>query len=158
MTAAIDSTSTLVRDLIRSCEKACECFRIAAEGATAQELKRLFNLYALQRARFAEELRQNVPFMAEDNESGDPAEEWVSPAPFTTDIDLLAHCLEADERLLESYSRMLKQKLPPRQHFFLSAQFSLLQRVHERIGNMLGGATQAASTSTGVTITFRNVG
>ena len=153
MTAASDFTSKLVRDLIRSCEKACESFRMAASAAQDDGLKHLFNLYALQRTRFAEELRQNIPCLSEDVDFSSEDADWISPAPIVTDTDLLAHCRESDERLLNGYSKLLAQKLAPRQHFFLSAQYSLLLRVHERIASMLG----SSGKHTGAVITFESI-
>lgn len=119
-----------MEELISSCRDAQERFRCAAETVANEEWKRLFSLYAQQRTRFAEELRQHLPARAEGAAAGSS-----DGAPCQRDWgDALRECLDADQRSLDAYSRALAARnMPTKAHFLVAAQYSLLRRVHERV-------------------------
>lgn len=130
MTAPHPQRSTeLMHELISSCQQAQKRFRCAAESVNNEDWKRLFSIYAQQRTRFAEELRQHLP--AEENIQDCTGE---AGGARSDGDDILRDCLDADQRSLEAYSRALAARsMPTKAHFLVSAQYSLLQRVHERV-------------------------
>lgn len=104
-------------------------------------LKRLFTIYAHQRTRFAEELCGYIGDQpGELDGSGERTLRQFGGAG--DDRELLQSCLEVDGRLLELYQQAMKTGISIKAQFLLSAQFSLIQRVHERMnGLLLNGRT-----------------
>lgn len=128
MLATAEPAKDVVQKLIESCQQTREGFRCAAEAVSSSELKRLFGIYAQQRTRFAEELRQHLP-SADDASFGREAEWETLEAS-----EALRRCFDADKRALDLYSQALASGgMPTKAHFLVSAQYSLLQRVHERV-------------------------
>jgi hypothetical protein len=125
-----------MNNLIRSCREAHHGFRCASETAMDSNLKRLFNIYAHQRTRFAEEL---CGYIGEKSSDLDRHSEKVLRQfdGATDDRQLLQNCVETDRRLLELYQQAMKTGISTRAQFLLSAQFSLIQRVHERMSGLL---------------------
>jgi DNA-binding transcriptional MocR family regulator len=121
----------LVEKLISSCRHTQESFRCAAEVVNDTEWKRLFGIYAQQRTRFAEELREHLPPGADG--AGNRGSGMVAWAEMEKN-EILRECLDAEKRSLDLYSQALASRgMPTRAHFVVSAQFSLLQRVHDRV-------------------------
>jgi hypothetical protein len=138
MTAAIDYKTKLVSQLISSCYQAQNGYRSAASVVEDEALRRLFEIYAQQRTRFAEELREYLP------NSGESA--WGVETPgniFGEQRSLSGHesireCLEIDSMTLDVYKEALAHRsLPTRAHFLISSQLALMQRVHDRMSTML---------------------
>ena len=129
----------VMRDLISSCYEAQERFRSAAANSGDDTLKRLFEIYAQQWTRFAEELREHLPSNNED------VEPESSPCWSETDsADSVRNCLDTDLKTLQLYREALaSRRLPTRTHFLISSQLALLERAHERVSNLL---RQPAST------------
>lgn len=136
MTAGFDHTHSTMNNLIRSCREAHDGFRCASETAMDSDLKRLFNIYAHQRTRFAEEL---CGYLGEKSSDLSRKSEKILRQfdEATDDRQLLKNCVETDRRLLELYQQAMKTGISTRAQFLLSAQFSLIQRVHERMNGML---------------------
>jgi hypothetical protein len=125
-----------MNNLIRSCREAHHGFRCASETAMDTNLKRLFHIYAHQRTRFAEEL---CGYLGEKSSDLDHHSEKILRQfdEATDDRQLLQNCVETDRRLLELYQQAMKTGISTRAQFLLSAQFSLIQRVHERMNGLL---------------------
>ena len=126
MNATVHSSTDLVMQLVESCRHTQEGFRHASQAVACGDLKRLFGIYSQQRTRFAEELCQYLPAGA-----AGPAQktEWSALAP----AEIMRRCLDADKSSLDLYGQALASGgMSSRAHFLISAQYSLLQRVHER--------------------------
>ena len=137
MTATVDYNTKLVGELIRSCYKTQEGFRSAAKTVKDDSLKRLFELYAQQRTRFAAELREHLPFdvWSEEQELLGEHEGLFKGA---NRLDSIRECLAMDARTLALYKKALAERaLPTRAHFVISSQLALMQRVHDRMQMML---------------------
>lgn len=139
MTASLDSGTEVVQKLISSCRDTQEGFRSAARAVKDDNLKRLLSIYAQQRTRFAEELREYLPPGA--------GQFWKTDSELAWDEmeanEIVKHCLDADTRSLDLYSQALASgEMPTKAHFLVSAQFSLLQRVHNRVREMLASERQ----------------
>lgn len=150
MTAPIEETRVTFERLISTCEETRERFRQAAAAAENTSVRRLLNLYAQQRTRFAEELLQEI-HGAEPHASADGAsllhESGPKPAASTdgSDMELLRQCLQTETRALESYRDALGSRIPTRAHFLVSAQHSLMQKAHERMQGLLADAMHTGS-------------
>lgn len=140
MTAAIDYKTKLVSQLISSCYKAQNGFRSAASAVEDDTLRRLFEIYAQQRTRFAEELREYLPAEELDGDAGRAAQ-YFEDERFLLGHDSIRECLEIDSKTVELYKQALAHRsLPARAHFLISSQLALLQRVHDRMSMMLHGS------------------
>ena len=139
MTATIDSKTRLVSQLINSCYKAQEGYRSAATAVEDETLRKLFQIYAQQRTRFAEELRQYLPLEAECSEGVDTDGAFGQRKEATArNGDRLRECLDIDSRTVALYKEALAQRaLPTRAHFLISSQLALMERVQDRMNVML---------------------
>ena len=143
MTAGLDQAHSTMNSLIRSCRDAHYGYRLASESAIDSNLKRLFSIYAHQRTRFAEELRGYLGETDQDAKGSPDCSDWLQSNP-NTDRELLQNCLKADRQLLDLYQQAMKTGISAKAQFLLSAQFSLIQRVHERINGLLDGSPKPA--------------
>src|SRR5688572_30726918 len=99
MTATVDQKTTLVSQLINSCYKAENGYRSAADSVEDATLKRLFEIYAQQRIRFAEELREYLPETAEDLDQQPSLTSTAGSTAVAGDRQAsLKRCLEMDAR------------------------------------------------------------
>jgi hypothetical protein len=132
----IDQSSWLMRQLIDSCHQAHEGFQSAAEAMDDSTLKHLFGIYARQRTRFAQELSEHIVDSSGFESSPErPAREFPKRC---SDATLVQHCLDSEQRILSLYRTALADRhIPSRAHFLISAQCSLLQRVHDRMHGLL---------------------
>src|SRR5687768_2253544 len=121
MTAATDQRATLVSQLINSCYRAQDSYRTAASLVEEKTLRRLFEIYAQQRTRFAEELREYLPHDLAPEDHGYGA--TFAPAGCENATDSIRECLEMDSRTVALYKEALAHRaLPTRAHFLISSQ------------------------------------
>lgn len=143
----MDQSSQMVGELINSCYRSHEGFRSAAEAVSDANLKRLLGIYAQQRTRFAEELRDFLPHVTE--EYTDKAGTQLSSRDALAEeapVNPLEQCLESDRRTLALYREALANRtIPTRAHFLISAQCFLLQRVHDRMYGLLSDGSQSST-------------
>ena len=124
---------TVMRDLISSCYEARGRFQSAAEQSKDDQLKRLFQIYAQQRTRFAEELREHLHSSDDDNFAS-----GVTQFGSSGGTDSIRDCLQSDWNSLQLYKQALaSRELPTRTHFVISSQLALLERAHERVSTLL---------------------
>jgi hypothetical protein len=136
MTASLDNKARLVSQLIRSCYDAQDGYRCAASAVEDERLRKLFEIYAQQRTRFAEELRAYLPAEAEFGK-GENSGEIFGERESTT-RGSIRECLETDSRTVALYKDALAQRaLPTRAHFLISSQLALMERVQDRMNVML---------------------
>lgn len=134
MTATFDNRSFVMQQLISSCYRAHEDFRTAAAAVDDGSLKRLFEIYAQQRNRFAQELREHLP--TESDGLAQSAREEINPDPPKN--DLLRHCLDTESKTVQLYQEVLSDRaLPTRTQFLISSQLALMQGARERVSSLL---------------------
>jgi hypothetical protein len=138
MTATLDHyKSKLLSELINSCFKGQDGYRTAAGIVEDITLKRLFEIYAQQRTRFAQELMDYLPMGNADFQS-DSTSKPVRSGRRSSRHDSIRECLDMDAKIVTLYKEVLAQRtLPSRAHFLISSQLALLQRVHDRLSLML---------------------
>ena len=137
LTGSIDSSSRVIHELISSCHEARERFRSAAAGSGNDILKRLLEIYAQQRSRFAEELRDHLlSHRHGDSPESSEVHEWNRS--FSLGEDSLRDCLDSDSRTLQLYRQALSSRdLPTRTLFLISSQLALLERAHDRVSTLV---------------------
>jgi hypothetical protein len=134
-TNQVPGTAEMMRELISSCYEARERFRSAAAISEDSTVMRLFEIYAQQRTRFAEELREHLPASQTGNGAVD---ERVGCDWLPAGHDLLRSCVESDSRTLQLYRRALASRdLPTRTRFLIASQLALLERAHERVNSLV---------------------
>ena len=138
MTAVREQKTKLVSQLISSCYQAQDGYRSAARVVEDLTLRRLFELYAQQRIRFAQELREYMPLEDESSPTTETPTDLFTDRRTVTGKDSIRQCLEIDARTLTLYKEALAYRaLPSRAHFLISSQLALMQRVHDRMDLML---------------------
>lgn len=144
MPATTDNKTALLAELISSCYKAREGYRSAASTVSDEALKRLFELYAQQRTRFAEELREYLPFEM-DQQLCDTGVRSEAATGQMTKENPIEGCLKRDASTLALYRETLARRtLPIRTHFLISSQLALMQGVYDRVQQMLMNERPAA--------------
>jgi hypothetical protein len=137
MTFAINQKTEVVSDLIHSCYLAQNGYRSAASVVADDSLKRLFELYAQQRRRFAEELREYLPPQGKDSVTPKNGARADNDERKPSDQGSLHECLEIDARNLALYREALSHRaLPTRAQLVIAAQLALMERVHDRMSLM----------------------
>lgn len=143
MTATLDYKTDLISRLINSCYNAQAGYRQAASCVEDATLKRLFEIYAQQRTRFAEELTEYLP--AYEVRFAQECETESQPRLYgESGQEFLRQCLEADARNLAHYKEALAHRaLPSRAQFVISSQLALMERVHDRLTSILAESITA---------------
>jgi len=127
----IEAAETLHR-LIQTCYIGEAEFRTAAAVVEDDVMRRLFNSYSLQRARFAAELQSELARLA-DVELRPLHPRQSNPGVAVRADEALRACCRHSEALLVKYEEALKTKLPRSARFLASAQFALARQAHDRI-------------------------
>ena len=144
--ATIDEEGIAVlNDLIQTCKDGERGFREAAESASAPELKALFEGYAVQRARFAEELQSEV------NRFGGAAERggsvpgalhrgWINVKSALTGRDdeaVIEECERGEDAAVRSYEKALAGNLPAGVREIVERQCREVKEAHGRVRSLL---------------------
>jgi hypothetical protein len=130
----IEGSTRVMRQLISSCHEAEQRFRFAASGADDLTLKRLLEIYAQQRNRFAEELKEHLPAYDTQYERQVSVSADGSAAVEGEQEDSIRSCLDGDSKTLQLYRQALAARdLPTRTHFLISSQLALMERARERV-------------------------
>jgi uncharacterized protein (TIGR02284 family) len=131
-----DEAAEAFQRLIQTCYAGEQDFRTAASVVEDDVLRRLFNSYSLQRARFAAELQSELArWKGVDYGRSQPLGANRNRA-YARAEDALEACCSRDEILLERYEEALSVTLPRSARFLVSAQFALARQAHDRIKNI----------------------
>jgi uncharacterized protein (TIGR02284 family) len=131
--------------LIQTCYAGEHDFRTAASVVEDDVLRRLFNSYSLQRARFAAELQTELArWKGVDFARSQPPGANRNRA-YARSEDALTACCNHDEILLERYEEALSVTLPRSARFLVSAQFALARQAHDRIKSICARQLESQS-------------
>jgi uncharacterized protein (TIGR02284 family) len=133
VTSKPDAMETL-SDLILVCRNAERGFRRAMETARLAEIKRLFDMYAKQRARFALQLETEVVRLGGliPTENGIGNKSRVKSA-VTDDGSVVAACTHMEEDCMRAYREALANDLPLPLHTVVERQNAALVAALGRI-------------------------
>ena len=134
MSATMDKNKVLLRELMSSCFEAGLQYQKASGLTEDSILKRLFGIFAQQRLRFAEELRECAPpSLLVGRKDSEPQ---LSGSCDSAECKnrLLDYCLESDLQTLALYREAIADTgLSARTRFLVSSQLALLELGHHRV-------------------------
>jgi uncharacterized protein (TIGR02284 family) len=125
---------TVLNKLIDTCKNGQETFRSAAENIHNSEFRRLFNIFAQQRAQFISELKAEVHRLGGD---AGPAESrvvssarWGAPRE---EAGIIAECQAEEESAVNDYQEALKADLPLDVQYVIKRQYMDIKDAYDRI-------------------------
>ena len=140
------TTNSILNDLIETLKDGQEGFRAAATEVEADELKKLFGEYSLQRSKFAGELQAMAHSLGEQEPAttGTVAAKlhrgWMNLKSALTSKDahaILAECERGEDSAVAEYKEALEADgLPADVQETLRAQFTEVKAAHDRIRNL----------------------
>jgi uncharacterized protein (TIGR02284 family) len=134
-----DVISILI-DLVETCKDGEECFRNAAENISNSEFRRLFSIFAQQRAQFVTELQAEVHRLGGDpgkvvNMSGPLHRTWMNLKSATPrdESSIIAECQREEEAAVNDYQEALKADLPLDVQYVVKRQYMDIKDAYDRI-------------------------
>ncbi len=135
---------SILNGLVETCRRGEEVFRTAAEGIRNSEFRRLFNIFAQQRAQFSSELQAEIYRLGGD--VGKPASPVTtgsdktvpfarpSATPDTRDeATIIAECQREEEAAVNDYQEALKADLPLDVQYVVKRQYMDIKDAYDRI-------------------------
>jgi uncharacterized protein (TIGR02284 family) len=138
---------SILNGLVETCARGDEVFRNAAEGIRNSEFRRLFNIFAQQRAQFIAELQAEIHRLGGD--VGTPRSPSVNaPAaqgktiPFIRpsagpdirdEASIMAACQREEEAAVNDYQEALKADLPLDVQYVVKRQYMDIKDAYDRI-------------------------
>ena len=142
----MSTTTSILNDLIETLKDGQEGFRAAATEVEADQLKKLFGEYSLQRSKFAGELQAMAHSLGEQEPetTGSVAAKlhrgWMNLKSALTSKDahaILAECERGEDSAVAEYKKALEADgLPADVQETLRAQFIEVKAAHDRIRDL----------------------
>jgi uncharacterized protein (TIGR02284 family) len=133
---------TVLDHLIETCRRGHRTFRMAAETVQSSEFRRLFNVFAQQRAQFVVELQAEVHRLGSEtpSESGRNADNTV-PFPGSAqkqprlrdEASIVVDCQREEEAALNDYQDALKADLSLDVQYVVKRQYMDIKDAYDRI-------------------------
>jgi uncharacterized protein (TIGR02284 family) len=135
---------SILNGLVETCGRGERVFRSAAQGIRNSEFRRLFNIFAQQRAQFITELQAEIHRLGGDaGNAGTPA----AGAPPTTipfsrpssladvrdEAAIIAECQREEEAAVNDYQEALKADLPLDVQYVVKRQYMDIKDAYDRI-------------------------
>jgi uncharacterized protein (TIGR02284 family) len=130
-----------LNELIQSCKDGENGFRTAAERVSIRDVKKLFNTYSAQRARFAADLQAEVERLG-----GKPTEHgsltatlqrgWLSIKSLVAGqngLALIAACRKEEQAAVYAFEAALQLLLPAEVRSVVQRQFDRIQEAQGRL-------------------------
>jgi uncharacterized protein (TIGR02284 family) len=132
---------SILNNLIETCKDGQEGFQTAAESIRNSEFRRLFNIFAQQRAQFLTELQGEVHRLGGDvQKSGSLAgtihRGWMNLKAAVTRGDesaVIVECQRGEEAAVETYQEALKADLPLDVQYVVKRQYMDIKDAYDRI-------------------------
>lgn len=151
-----DVQSTL-GDLLEICRDGEKGFRLAAERTTDADLRALFQRYSSQRARFAEELEDELDEYG--GPRGDAGRNALGAlhrglmnlkASVSGDDEraIISECERGEDAALNEYRKALKADLPPALRDIVERHYRDVKEAHDRMRRMELSGRNAEDTGT----------
>ena len=135
---------SILNGLVETCRRGEQGFRSAAEGIRNSEFRRLFNIFAQQRAQFMSELQ------AEIHRLGGDVAKTGKPAPLASDntipfgrpsatadtrdeASIIAECQREEATAVNDYQEALKADLPLDVQYVVKRQYMDIKDAYDRI-------------------------
>jgi uncharacterized protein (TIGR02284 family) len=131
---------SILNGLITTCTNGEETFKKAADNMRNSEFRRLFNIFAQQRAQFASELQAEVHRLGGDApKSGKAAESsnrvWsnVRSIGVADEGSVISDCQREEETAVNDYQEALKADLPLDVQYVVKRQYMDIKDAYDRI-------------------------
>jgi uncharacterized protein (TIGR02284 family) len=134
---------SILNGLVETCRRGEESFRSAAEGIRNSEFRRLFNIFAQQRAQFISELQAEIHRLGGKIGKADTAPTSAdntipfsrpSATPDTRDeARIIADCQREEEAAVNDYQEALKADLPLDVQYVVKRQYMDIKDAYDRI-------------------------
>lgn len=142
---------SVLEDLIETCKDGQKGYQDAASHVKRSDLKSYFNQQSLERARLAEELRQELTRHGEPDKkpsgsaSGAMRRAWIdTKVAFGGGDKSILNSLEAGEdSAKEAYQKALSKPLPSNIAEIVRQQAASVQKAHDHIKMLRDAATAA---------------
>lgn len=142
--ATRDDAITTLNHLIETCRDGEHGFRTAAESVRSAQLKRLFEQYAEQRARFAAELQAAVQHLGGRPETsgsvtGALHRGWMNVKSAVTgddDASVVAAAEAGEDSAVSAYERVLTGGLPDAVQPLVARQLAEVRAAHDRVRDL----------------------
>ncbi len=133
-----------LNELIEICVDGEKGFRTAADGVQEAELRALCLQCANQRAKFANELKDeirqyNTQPKDDGSVSGAIQRGWMNIKAMVLNNDenqIIASCEEEEDRAKAAYEKVLASYLPPNVTGLVQRQYTEIKAVHDRFSAM----------------------
>lgn len=143
-----DKVVSVVSDLIERCKDGREGFRKAAEDVKDQDLKSLFQEYALQRDKMITELQNELHKLGKTQDesgsiSGTVHRAWIDlkSALLTNDRKrILEECERGEDYAVAAYKKATKEDLPQPFSEIVHSQYERVQSAHDHIRDLRDSA------------------
>jgi uncharacterized protein (TIGR02284 family) len=135
---------SILNGLVETCRRGEEVFRSAAATIRNSEFRRLFNIFAQQRAQFITELQAEIHRLGGDVERTEtpPAAGSGKTVPFTRPLQgpdvrdeasVIAACQREEEAAVNDYQEALKADLPLDVQYVVKRQYMDIKDAYDRI-------------------------
>ena len=132
--------STL-NSLIETANDGAEGFKVAAEGLQDPSIKQEFQRYALERARFANELKMEVQKLGGSAETGGSVSGamhrgWMNIKSAVTgksDAAIIAEAERGEDVAYKEYEKALSAGLQPHVQAVVQRQYGSVKAAHDRV-------------------------
>lgn len=146
-----DKTISLLNDLIEICQDGHHGFATAAEDAEDQDLRSIFEQYAMERSRFATELQTRIRSLGGDPDqhgsvSGKLHRGWIdlkSAIASNEPHAVLAECERGEDAAVKAYREALEKDLDLATRDIIARQYSSIQSAHDRVKQLRDSAKYA---------------
>ncbi|CAN5900910.1 PA2169 family four-helix-bundle protein [soil metagenome] len=143
-----DKIASVVSDLIERCKDGREGYRTAAEDVQDQDLKSLFQEYALQRDRMITELQNELHKIGQTQDesgslSGTIHRAWIDLKSAISSNDrkrILEECERGEDYAVAAYKKALKEELPGPISQIVHSQYERVQSAHDHIRDLRDSA------------------
>ena len=135
---------TTLNSLIETCRDGEQGFRDAADNLKNPSVKTLFSEFASERAKFAEELKDQVQRLGGKPDEGGSASGamhrgWMNVKGAVTGGDdkaIIAEAERGEDVAVERYREALREPLPAAVESVVSRQFEHVQQAHDRVRDL----------------------
>jgi uncharacterized protein (TIGR02284 family) len=139
-----DKVLSVVSDLIERCKDGREGYRKAAEDVKDQDLKSLFQDYALQRDKMITELQNELHKIGKTQDesgsiSGTVHRAWIDLKSALSSNDrkrILEECERGEDYAVAAYRKAAKEELPQAISQIVHDQYQRVQSAHDHIRDL----------------------
>ena len=136
---------SILHNLIQTCRRGQDVFRASAESIQNSEFRRLFNIFAQQRAQFITELQAEMHRLGGDASKDSDTMSLpdnalpfrgpvaAKPAGIRDEASIISECQREEEAAVNAYQEVLKADLPLDVQYVVKRQYMDIKDAYDRI-------------------------